>query len=179
MRTLIALIFFPLVALAQPEAEVPPPVAAPAAPPMHAAEPILPDWNLGAGITFPFGAVGFTSSLSGGLAALGGGLTVSSLAIPIQPRTTLLIERRLSERLFLGFQVAASYGAYQSDSNSALSYRNLTLEGAIGLRRIFNPRGIVEVSWLATSAWATATLKIARSSRRCVGTLSLWAQSPA
>lgn len=148
MRTLIALIFFPLVALAQTEAAVPPPVATPAAQPMHGAEPILPDWNVGAGIGFSFGSLGATSWI-GGLAGLGGLSGGASIAPSVQPRLSVLIERRLTQRLFLSFQAAASYSANQSDTSSALAYRNLALEGIVGLRRIFNPRGIVEVSWFA------------------------------
>ena len=155
MRNLIAVVcILPFVALAQSEAEVsPPPVATTAAQPVHAAVPILRDWNVGAGFTFPLGGVGFSGSLGGlaGLAGFAGGASLLSLSIPTAPRMTILIERRLSERLFLGFQAAVSYRANQSDTSTAISSRDLILEGAVGLRRIFNPRGIVEVSWFGNA----------------------------
>ena len=146
MRTLIALIFLPLVALAQTEAEAAPPVAMTATQPVQGAEPILPDWNVGAGIGFSFGTLGSTFGLLGN-GGLGG---LSGLSPSVQPRLSLLVERRLSERLFFSFQAAASYSGNQSSTNSAMSSRNITVDGTVGLRRVFNPRGIVEVSWFGS-----------------------------
>ena len=64
---------------------------------------------------------------------------------------TVLIERRLSERFFLSFQAAVTYSSNVSDTFSALSSRNLSLEGAVGVRRVFNPGGVIEVSWFGNA----------------------------
>jgi hypothetical protein len=161
MRTLLAvLLVVPLFASAQAETEVPaevkPPPAEPAphpavpvVQPVHAAVPVPNDWNVGAGIGFGtplLGSLDATVGLAGltGLSSVG-----STFGLSTQPRMTVLIERRLGERMFLGFQVAASFRGSQSDTFSAVSYRSVNVEGTIGLRNLFNPRGVVEVSWFA------------------------------
>lgn len=159
MRNLfaVAALLFPLAALAQaepePAPEVPPPapVVVPAVianPVMHAAVPVPNDWNVGAGIGFgvSFASLDATPGLAG-LGGLAGSSLSSSLGLSSQPRMTVLIERRLGERLFLGFQLAAGFRGSQSDTFSAVSYRSINVDGTIGLRSLFNPRGVVEVSW--------------------------------
>lgn len=158
MRTLAALlVVLPVAAFAQEDAGTPaapvenvPPVPVVTTPPwnqpqpMHQAVPVLKNWNVGAGISFLFPTVGFVSSGLGGLGAIGGlgGLSVSA---PL-PRLTLLIERRLSERLFLTFNGGVAYGGSQSETYSAVSSRSFSFDVAAGLRGIFNPGGVVEVS---------------------------------
>ena len=159
MRNLftVAALVFPLAVFAQgepePAAEVkpPPPVAVPeviANPVVHPAVPVLNDWNLGAG--FGFGGMSLASlGATIGLSGLAGVSSASTFGLSTQPRMTVLIERRLGERLFLGFQLAASFSGSQSDTFSAVSYRAVDVAGAVGVRSLFNPRGVVEVSWFA------------------------------
>lgn len=66
---------------------------------------------------------------------------------------TVLLERRVAERLFLTFQGAASYGASQDDTNADLKGHLLDLEGALGVRRVFNPGGVIEVSWFGNAGF--------------------------
>lgn len=132
MRNLFVAVslMFPVVATAQAEA-------------VHAAVSVPPDWNVGAGITFGAG-IASGALLSGG--GLLGGLG-TSLGVSAQPRMTVLIERRLSDRLFLGFGAGVSFSSTQTDTSPEL--RQVSFDGTIGLRRLFNPRGVVEVSWFA------------------------------
>lgn len=160
MRTLLAaLLLVPLFVFAQAETEAPaevkpPPAepaphpAVPAVQPVHAAVPVPNDWNVGAGIGFGTPLVSLDATL--GLAGLTGLSSVgSTFGLSTQPRMTVLIERRLGERLFLGFQFSASFRGSQSDTFSAVSFRSVNVDGTIGLRSVFNPRGVVEVSWFA------------------------------
>lgn len=124
--------------------------------PMHAAVPVPKNWNIGAGISFPLGGFGFSSASLVGLAGLGGTLGGLSVAAP-QPRVTILIERRLSEHLFLGFQATVTYGANQSETFSALSFRHVSVEGTAGIRRVFNPGGLIEVSGFGNAGFGYAS----------------------
>lgn len=124
---------------------------APAPRVVHAAVPVVPDWNVGAGIGFmvagpSYSTIGLVGA--GGLAGLAGlGSSSSGMYLVPQPRFTVLVERRLSDQLFLTFQGSASYSASQDDKNAELKGHHLALDGAVGLRRVFNPRGVIEVSW--------------------------------
>ncbi len=157
-RFFVATLLCPLIALAQAQPDevkaAPPPVEpvampTPANPVVHAAVPVLNDWNVGAGLSFGTPVFGLVEAAPG-VAGLGGlGALSSSFGLSTQPRMTVLIERRLGERLFLGFQLAASFKASQSDTFSAAAYRSVNVDGTIGLRNVLNPRGVVEVSWFA------------------------------
>lgn len=96
-------------------------------------------WNVGAGAGVAYGGLGLGQA--------------STVVIP-QPRLTVLAERRLSERLFLTFQVDGSYGWDESPTRPGLFTRQANLDGALGVRGVLNPRGVIEVSWF-TSAGAT------------------------
>lgn len=152
-----AVLVLPLIALGQePAAVEPAPVAVvvptpvftvepvPAPQPVHAAAPVLPAWNIGGGFTFFTGGLAMLGSGQSGLVGSAGALGGLS-----QPTMTLLLERRLNEYLFVTFQASAGYGASQDDKNSEVFSHQLSLAGTIGLRRVINPRGIVEVSWFA------------------------------
>lgn len=145
MRNLVVTALLVCSSLAFAQEEIPPPAVVVQSPP--AAVPSRADWNLGAGLGFSFGTIGLSSGPIGlaGLAGAGG-LASLGLSVAPSPRATLLLERRLSERLFLSFNAGAGYSASQSATFSGLSYRTLSLEGSLGLRRLFNPGGIIEVS---------------------------------
>ncbi|MDP1825822.1 MAG: hypothetical protein Q8L48_21345 [Archangium sp.] len=104
---------------------------------------MLPGWNLGAGLGF----VAYDSSA----VLLAGSTTTSAMGISTSPRITVLLERRVGEQTFLTFQVFAAYRASQDDTNKDLFSRQLTLEGTVGLRRVFNPGGVIEVSWFGSA----------------------------
>ncbi|MDP1828293.1 MAG: hypothetical protein Q8L48_33795 [Archangium sp.] len=145
-KRLALVLLMPTLAFAQE------PVApAPAPQVVHAAVPVVPDWNVGAGIGFMVAGPSYSTiglGGAGGLAGLAGvGSASSGMSLLPQPRFTVLVERRLSDQLFLTFQGSASYSASQDDKNAELKGHYLALDGAIGLRRVFNPRGVIEVSW--------------------------------
>lgn len=160
MRTVLALlVLLPLAAFAQEDAgtttapvETVPPVPLVTTPPwsqpqpLHQAVPVPRNWNLGAGVSFLFPTFGLVSASTGlgGLAGAGG-LSGLSLGVGL-PRLTLLIERRLSERLFLMFTAGIAYGGSQSETYSAISSRSFSFDASAGLRGIFNPGGVIEVS---------------------------------
>ena len=146
MRNLVVTALLVCSSLAFAQEEIPPPAVVVQPPP--AAVPPRADWNLGAGLGFSFGTIGLSSGTIGlaGLGGAGGLSSLGGLSVAPSPRATLLLERRLSERLFLSFNAGAGYSASQSASFSGFSYRNLSLEGSLGLRRLFNPGGIIEVS---------------------------------
>ena len=147
MRNLLVTALLVCSSLAFAQEENPRPAVVVQPPP--AAVPPRADWNLGAGLGFSFGTIGLSSGNIGLAQLLGaGGLSGSlgGLSAAPSPRATFLIERRLSERLFLSFNAGAGYSASQSATFSGFSYRNLSLEGSLGLRRLFNPGGIIEVS---------------------------------
>lgn len=157
---LIAALSVPLVAFAQAEAETPvevkpaaPPIepvhaAVPIDQPVHAAVPVLPSWTVGAGLTLGTGLSSFAapsqSGLLGGLGALTGTLGVSAT-----PRMTMLIERRLNDYLFLAFGAGLGFSGNQIDAVPGYAYRQFNVEGSLGLRRVINPGGVVEISWFA------------------------------
>lgn len=159
MRTLcLVALLLPVLAFAQSEVEkpaepLPPPAptVAPVVEIVHPAVPILPDWSIGAGIGLTIGGIGYSSLLGSvsGLAGSGGLQSLVGLGVGTQPRLTILIERRLNEKLFITFLGAASYSASQNDTNSDLKSHLLTLEATLGMRRVFNPRGLIEVSLFA------------------------------
>jgi hypothetical protein len=147
-----AVLALPLIALGQEPVVEPAPAPVvvepvPAPQPVHAAEPVLNAWNIGAGFTFYSGGLSLLGASSSG-SLLGGSGALGALGIS-QPTLTVLLERRLNEYLFVTFQAAAGYGASQDDKNSELVSHVLNLAGTVGLRRIINPRGVVEVSWFA------------------------------
>lgn len=173
MRNVFAAValILPLVAFAQAETETPvevKPVAPPVEPvhaavpvdqPIHAAVPVPTNWNVGAGITFSTGLTGIPlSALVGGLGGLGG--LSGTLGVSSQPRMTLAIERRLNEYLFVGFGAGVSFSTSQSDNLSGFGYRSVNVDGTIGLRRIMNPGGVVEVSWFANVGVSYANSEI-------------------
>lgn len=143
MRTRLALtaaLLVPLLASAQAQVDQP-----------HAAVPILPDWSIGAGFGFFVSGPSLAALGTPGLAGLLGGTGGLGISSVTQPQVTMLVERRLSEQLFLTFQGAASYGASQDDLDAELRTHFLSLQGAFGVRRLFNPRGVVEVSWFGNA----------------------------
>jgi hypothetical protein len=112
------------------------------------------NWNIGSGVGFTY-SLGLTSAGLGGLSTLTpvGGLL---------PSSTVLIERRLSERLFATFQASLSYSTNQSDTNAQLSSRAFSVVGQLGLRRVFNPGDLIEVSWFANASvgWASGVMNV-------------------
>lgn len=105
-----------------------------------ALEPAQRSWNVGAGAGVVYG-------VAYGVLGLG---QLSTVVIP-QPRLTVLVERRLSERLFLTFQVEGSYGWNESPASPGLFTRQAGLDAALGVRGVLNPRGLIEVSWFANA----------------------------
>lgn len=154
MRILVVLVLLPLAAFAQAEPTAPPIEAAPPSPvvtatpppeggpqPVHRAVPVPRSWNIGAGISFPLGGLSFA-----GVPTLAGSLPSSVPESSALPRLTILIERRLSDRMFLTFNAGATYGANQSETFSALSSRRFSLKATAGVRGVLNPGGVIEVS---------------------------------
>ncbi len=162
MRNLIfiAALSVPLVASAQAEAETPvevkpasPPIepvhaAVPIDQPVHAAVPVLPSWTVGAGLTLGTGVSSFAAPSQAGLLGGLGGLS-GTLGVSATPRMTMLIERRLNDYLFLGFGAGLGFSGNHTDSVPGFSYRQFNVEGTVGLRRVINPGGVVEISWFA------------------------------
>lgn len=140
------------IAAPQEASEPPPPPLEPAKGPVSSP----PDWNVGAGLglfvpTFETRLVQGILGGGGGLLALGGlAASVPSLPSP-RPRLTTFVERRLSPQLFLTFQAAASYSLRQSELDAAISASEARVEGGVGVRRVFNPGGVIEVSWFAAA----------------------------
>ncbi len=131
------------------QAETPPPAVVVQPPP--AAVPRQTEWNFGAGLGFSFGGFGLSANAIG-LAGPAGSGGLGGLGVTPSPRATLLLERRLTDQLFLSFNAGAGYTALQSSTFSGFSYRNLSLEGSLGLRRLFNPGGVIEVSAFGAAA---------------------------
>ncbi|MDP2272366.1 MAG: hypothetical protein Q8K32_16645 [Archangium sp.] len=148
MRNLLVTALLVCSSVAFAQEENPPPAVVVQPPP--AAVHTLPAWNVGAGLGFFFGGPSFGFGSLSGLSGLAG-LSSNTVYVPLQPQFTVLVERRLSERLFLTFQAAATYGANQDDTASELKGHNLNLAGAFGVRRVFNPRGVIEVSWFGNA----------------------------
>ena len=169
MRTLILLLLLPLSAFAQetppppdttPQVHTEPPVPTVKTPPwnqpqpLHEAVPVPKNWNLGAGISFLFPSMNFISG-AGSLVGLAGLGSVGSLSPGVAlPRFTLLIERRLTDRMFLMLNAGIGYSGSQSQTFSAISSRNFSLDATAGVRGIFNPGGVVEVSAFGSVAVA-------------------------
>ncbi len=146
----------PVVAWAQPSESPAAPVeqVAPAAPATPAAAaptalpaPVEPRWSVGAGLSF------FIWSSSSGVIARSSYPGTSdyqyapSYGAEVQPRLGLLIERRIGEHTWVQFQLDGSYASSQDEENEWLSARKVDLDASLGLRRVFNPDGVIEVSY--------------------------------
>lgn len=108
-----------------------------------------PNWTVGAGLGFTWSPVTGLSSLSS-LSGLG---ALSSLGLmgTVQPSVSALIERRLSARTFLLFQLSGGYGSWQSTTDADSSSRQFSVDGQLGVRHVFNPHGLIEVSWYGSA----------------------------
>jgi hypothetical protein len=194
MRTLILFLLLPLSAFAQetppppdttPQVQPAPPVpTVTTAPwnqpqPVHEAVPVPRNWNLGAGISFLFPTASFLPGIGlGALASAGslGGLVGMGAGTPL-PRLTLLIERRLTERLFLMLNGGIGYSGSQSQTFSAISSRTFAFDASAGLRGIFNPGGIVEVSAFGSVAVAYTNYEF-RSILQTTDSMGMSVQTP-
>lgn len=194
MRTLFLLLVLPLAALAQEKATPPappenpqvhevPPVPTVTTPPwnqpqpLHEAVPVPRNWNLGAGISFLFPTVGVVSP-GLGISGLAGAGSLGGLSAGVAlPRLTLLIERRLSERLFLTFNAGVGYAGSQSETYSAISSRSFSFDATAGLRGIFNPGGVVEVSAFGSVVAAYSNFEY-RSLLQTVDSMGMTVQTP-
>ncbi len=108
-------------------------------------------WSIGAGVGFgyyrlPYSSFGASAGQTG-LTGLAGG--VSGINV-FSPFGVLLVERQLTKHLCLLFDVAGSYTTWDSDNSDPIveyrSSKSALVNATIGLRWIFNPSGIVEVS---------------------------------
>lgn len=195
MRTLILLLLLPLSAFAQetppppettPQVNAEPPVPTVTTPPwnqpqpqpLHEAVPVPKNWNIGAGISFLFPTVGFPGISLGSLGSLAGTGSLASLTAgaPL-PRLTLLIERRLSERLFLMLNGGIGYSGSQNQTFSAISSRTFAFDASAGVRGIFNPGGVVEVSAFGSVAVAYANYEY-RSILQTTDSMGMSVQTP-
>ena len=197
MRTFVALLLLPLAAFAQetptttppppettPQVQTAPPVPTVTTPPwnqpqpLHEAVPVPRNWNLGAGISFLFPTVGFFPGVAiGALAGAGSGALGGLSAGAPLPRLTLLIERRLSERLFLMLNGGIGYSGSQSQTFSAISSRTFAFDASAGVRGIFNPGGVVEVSGFGSVAVAYTNYEF-RSIFQTTDSMGMSVQTP-
>lgn len=104
------------------------------------------NWTVGAGLGFTWSpALGLS-----GLAGLAGSSTLGGLST-LQPSVSALIERRLGARTFLLFQLAGGYSSWRSTTDADSSSRQFNLDGQLGVRHVFNPGGVVELSWYGSA----------------------------
>lgn len=110
------------------------------------------DWNMGAGLGFTY---------SWGLSTAVSGLSSLNARSVMLPSATLVIERRVGDRTFITFQGAVSYSTNQSDIAPEIATQYLDVNGQVGVRRVLNPGGLVEVSWFASgrAGWATNSIR--------------------
>jgi len=101
-------------------------------------QPSTDDWSIGAGFSIPgltYSSVGYVGGLS---------------AVTVAPSTSMALERRLSDTLWLtmGFSGSVSTLDDQAslDNGATIVTDTLSTEVALGLRYLFNPRGAVELS---------------------------------
>ncbi|MBI5543521.1 MAG: hypothetical protein HY901_06500 [Deltaproteobacteria bacterium] len=121
-----------------------------------------------------FFSMSYMSVSSGGLPRLGlssGSQPAPAIQAITAPRISVLIERRVSQPLFLTFQASASYGEGKNEVSPELTAHQLELDGELGFRHVLNPRGLVEISWFATAGVRYANVE----SRSLVG---VYNQSP-
>ncbi len=105
-----------------------------------AAKPIAKptDWSIGAGLLYQ----------DGGLAVLGGQPSTAGLAYSPGIRTSVFLERRLWDHVYLLFQPDFSYRKYYRDNNaisSGLFDRSTSVGASLGLRWVANPGDVVEI----------------------------------
>lgn len=161
-------LLLPAVTWAQPSESPAAPVeqVAPAAPATPAAAaptalpaPAEPRWSVGAGLSF-FSWSSSSSLLSRSSATY---QSAPSLGAEVQPRLGLLIERRIGNHTWVQFQLDGTYASSQDDEEEWLSARRVDLDASLGLRRVFNPGGVIEVSyWGALGAGYANSLSHSR-----------------
>ncbi len=101
--------------------------------------------NVGAGFGFTY-LLGL-NSLTGGAFSLGA------------PAATLTLERRVGDRTFVTFEGSLAFGTNQNDTAREFSNQAFAVNGQLGVRRVLNPGGLIEVSWFASGrgGWSSTT----------------------
>jgi hypothetical protein len=111
------------------------------------------DWSIGAGLL----GSGYSYAMSGYV----GGLA----SYPIAPTSSMTLERRLSENLWLTMGMAGNFSMADDDKGVSIGNtivsKAFTGEVALGVRYIFNPKGAVEISAFGglSFLYGTQTLK--------------------
>lgn len=113
-----------------------------------------PKWSMGVGLGIGDAQFYGYEMYSAGVIGIPGDYWIDSapgVASIIAPRLSVLAERRVGDAVFVTFSVSATYGQSQNQLSPALSAHKLVLEGDLGVRHVLNPKGIVELSWFATT----------------------------
>ncbi len=134
---------------------VPPPLAVPVVP--QPKPPELLNWTVGAGFGWNWGALNPSGSMlmPGGMGRLPGGTLGSystrygpDLAQDVEPAFGLFLERRLGAVDWLLLQVRFNHDTAVDDSTleRKLTVQSTSGDVELGIRHVFNPGGIVELS---------------------------------
>jgi hypothetical protein len=107
------------------------------------------NWALAAGVGMPYFADNIRDL------ALLLSVPVAVVAASRRPELQLLVERRTSDKRFFIFQVS---GDYARDSNDDTTDSAWVGTASLGVRHLYNPGGVVEVSTFAVGALSYASL---------------------